>query len=347
MAAISTLKINSYFFMMMMVTIFGLFLLVVVTLIGIPYPLNLIIIVIFTLIFVLIQIAIATAVVRWSTKTRYLKPGENPFFEEMVKKLTKEAEIPMPKLGIVDNPTPNAFVFGLTQEGSTLAVHTGLLDKLNQQEIEAVIAHEIGHIKNRDCMYMTILSVIPLISYMGMYLMWAGRGGRGDKNAGVLVIIGLLSMLVYFITALLIKKLSRIREFYADAYSGYITKDPHSLASALTKITYGLSLAPPDKKQSDAASTFYIGDVQNAHKEMDSIKKNASKYDLDGDGVIDDQELELAMQDEAQWGAWDKLGGMFSTHPPTFKRILAIKEMEKEMDKGQIRQDNIYEKVDF
>jgi heat shock protein HtpX len=329
-----------------MFLIFGLFIIAVLLLLGVPWPLNILIALIATIFFVLLQIAVSSAVVRWSTKTKILQPGENEFLEKMVQRLTKEAEIPMPKLGIVENPTPNAFVFGISQAGSTLVVHRGLLEQLNKEEIEAVICHEIGHIKNRDCMYMTILSVIPLISYMGMYLLYAGRGGR-SREGGALIIIALLSMLVYFITSLMIKKVSRIREFYADAYSGFLTNNPHGLSSALTKITYGLSLAPPDKKESNAARSFYIGDVQNAHKEMETISKNASKYDLDGDGVIDENELELAMADESRWSAWDKMGSMFATHPPTFKRILALKEMEKEMSEGNIRADNIYEKVEF
>jgi heat shock protein HtpX len=347
MASLSTLKINSYFFMSLMGLIFGLFIIGVLFLLGVPWPFNIIIALIVTILFVAIQIAVSTAVVRWSTKTRLLKPGENPFLEEVVGRLAKKAEIPRPKLGIVEKPTPNAFVFGLSPASSTLVVHTGLLERLNKDEIEAVIGHELGHVKNKDCMYMTILSVIPLVSYMGMYLMYFGRGGGRSKEAGVLIIIGVLSLIVYYITSLLIKKVSRIREFYADAYSGYITKDPHSLSSALTKITYGLSLAPPDKKKGDAARSFYIGDVQNAHKEMSVINRNASKYDLDGDGVIDEHELELAMADEAQMKAWESMGSLFSTHPPTFKRILALKEMEKEMDQGQIKEENIYEKVEF
>jgi heat shock protein HtpX len=221
---------------------------------------------------------------------------------------------------------------------------------LNDDEIEAVLGHEIGHIKNRDCMYMTFLSVIPLIAYFGMRLLFAMRygGGRRDGKAlAVILLIGLVSAVVYFLTYLLIKRISRIREFYADAYSAHITGKPHSLASALTKITYGLSLAPPKDKAKNAARTFYIGDVQNAHNEMNRIQKNSAKYDLDGDGVIDEHELELAMADDANRSAWEKWGGLFSTHPPTFKRILSLKDLEKDMAKGEVRQDNIYEKVEF
>ena len=341
MASLSTLKMNSYFFMFLLVVIFGGFMFIVSMLLNLP-PISFVFL---TLILILIQIAISSSVVKWSTRTRYLKKGENPFLENIVKELVREAEIPMPRLGIVDDPTPNAFVFGISQGGVTLSVHRGLLEQLNDKEIKAVLAHEIGHIKNRDCMYMTFLSVIPLIAYMGMY-MFMFSGGR-NRNAGALIIVGLLSLLVYFLTSLLIKKISRIREFYADAYSGYITKDPHSLASALTKITYGLSLAPPQKKKSSAARSFYIGDVENAQAEMALIVRNKNKYDLDGDGVIDENELEKAMEEEAKSHSWRGMGSLFSTHPPTFKRILNLKEMEKDMKKGNVREDNIYEKVDF
>lgn len=347
MASIATLKINSYFFMTLLVLVFIIFMTVVGLIIGIYHPAALtIFVVVVTTIAVIVQIAISSSVVKWSTRTRILNKGENPYLEETVSQLAKEAGIPMPKLGMVEDMTPNAFVFGITQGGSTLSVHRGLLEQLNKEEIEAVIGHEIGHIKNRDCMYMTFLSVIPLIAYMGMHLLWAARGGRG-KGAGTVVLIGLVSLIVYYLTSLLIKKLSRIREYYADAYSGFLTKNPHALASALTKITYGLSLAPKEDKQGQAARQFYIGDVQNAHSEMSRIQKNAKKYDLDGDGVLDENELEKAMSDEAGYSAWDKMSGLLTTHPPTFKRILALKEMQKEMDKGEIRQDNIYEKVEF
>lgn len=351
MASLMTLKINSYIFMGLLVLIFMVFMgiisLAIGFYLGIASPtFYMIFITAITAFAIFIQIAMASTIVKWSTHTRDLAPGENKFLEETVARLAKKAEITMPKLGIVEDSTPNAFVFGLTQAGATLSVHRGLLEHLNKVEIEAVLAHEIGHIKNRDCMYMTFLSVIPLIAYWGMHMLYLGRGG-GKKGAGLIVIIGLVSLLVYYITSLLIKKVSRIREFYADAYSGYITQDPHALASALTKITYGLSLAPPEQKQNSAARSFYIGDVQNAQNEMARINRNKNKYDLDGDGVIDENELEKAMSDEAGQGVWNSISGIMSTHPPTFKRILALKDMEKEMDKGQIRQDNIYEKVEF
>jgi heat shock protein HtpX len=340
MASIATLKINSYFFM-------GITVLLLVILLAIAWwatAIPIIFWIFLGVIFIIFQIVISSAVVKWATKTRILKKGENPFLEKTVKKLAKKAGLPMPKVGIVESHTPNAFVFGLTKSGSTLSVHRGLLEQLNTDEIEAVIGHELGHIKNRDCMYMTILSVIPILSFMVARIVLYSRGRRG---AGPVIIAGLVGLLVFAITFLLIKRLSRIREFYADAYSGFLTKNPHSLASALTKISWGLSLAPSDAKGDMAARSFYIGDVENSRMEMANIQKNANKYDLDGDGVLDENELEKAMAEEAKHGGGRSFSGLLSTHPPTFKRILALKEMEKEMKKGKVRADNVYEKVEF
>jgi heat shock protein HtpX len=322
-----------------------------VFIIGVLVGLDFIIMTVIFFLFTVFYILISPLIMRLSSRVRYLKKGEIPYLEDMVSRLTKKADIPMPKLGVVDDPLPNAFVFGLTQGGSTLAVNQGILELLNEKEMEAVLAHEIGHIKNRDCMYMTILSVLPTIAMWGMHLLFMARFGVRGRDAGKVVIamllIGLVSVVVYFLSSLLIKRVSRLREFYADAYSAHITRNPHELSSALTKITYGLSLAPPEKKTQANLRQFYIGDVQNAHKEIDRINKNSSKYDLDGDGIIDENELELAMADEANRSAWDKWGGLFSTHPPTFKRILSLKDLEKDMAKGEVRQDNIYEKVEF
>jgi heat shock protein HtpX len=349
MAYLATLKLNCYFFVGLMFLIFAIFVSVVGIIIGLDFFAMLIIF----LIIITVQILISSAIIGWISGVKHLKKGEIPFLEKEVEGLAKKAGIPMPRLGIVDDPTPNAFVYGLTQRGSTLAVHRGLLEQLNDDEIRGVLAHEVGHIKHRDAMFMTVLSALPAIAFMGMRMllymrfMHTGRGKGAGQTMLVMLLIGLVSTVVYFLSMLLVKRLSRIREFYADAYSAYVTNDPHALSSALTKITYGLSLAPNELKSKNAARAFYIGDVQNAHKEIERIKKNKTKYDLDGDGVIDENELQLAMGDESNRSAWDRFGGLLSTHPPTFKRILALKDMERDMEKGSVGKDHIYEKVEF
>jgi len=350
MASLATLKINCYFFVGLMFFVFALFVAAIGLILGLPYIMMLVIFVII----IVVQILVSSAIIGWVSRVRHLEKGEIPFLEAEVNDLAQKAGIPMPRLGIVDDPTPNAFVYGLTQGGSTLAVHRGLLEQLNDDEIRGVLAHEIGHIKHRDAMFMTILSAVPALAFMGVRLLLYApylHTGRG-KNSGqvflIMLAIGVVSTIVWALTMLLVKRLSRIREFYADAFSAYVTGNPHSLSSALTKITYGLSLAPKEQKSKEAARAFYIGDVQNAHKEIERIKNNSQKYDLDHDGVIDENELQLAMADESNRSAWDRFGGLLSTHPPTFKRILALKDMERDMEKGgSLSREQVYEKVEF
>jgi heat shock protein HtpX len=204
-------------------------------------------------IFILIQFAISPWIVRISTGLVYLKPGENVWLETTVQNLATQARVPMPKLARVPSPVPNAFVFGNSTSNMTLAVHDGLLQKLNEDEVTGVLAHEVGHIKHRDSIIMTVLSALPLIAYIiartSLNLRVYGastsrRGGKNGNGASLIFVAGIIALIVYFVAQLLVLSLSRKREHFADAFSAYITQQPRSLQSALTKITYGLSLAP-------------------------------------------------------------------------------------------------------
>jgi heat shock protein HtpX len=117
-------------------------------------------------IFILIEYLIGPAIVRASTRLRYLKAGENPWLESTVSDLAQKSGIPTPKLAIVPNPTPNAFVFGRTSRDATLAIHEGLLKTLNEDEVRGVIGHELGHVRHKDFLVMTALSAVPLLAYL-------------------------------------------------------------------------------------------------------------------------------------------------------------------------------------
>jgi heat shock protein HtpX len=276
---------------------------------------------------------------------RYLKTGENPWLESTVKELTEKTGIPMPKLAIVPDNTPNAFVFGRTASTATLAVHKGLLTKLNKDEIKGVIGHELGHIRHRDYIVMTVLSALPLLAYLVARGTWTAARMAGSsskkKEGGIgaaLFIVAIVAYIVYIISLLCVMKLSRLREHYADAYSAYVTSSPRSLQSALAKITYGLSLSP---KPPSGARAFYIGDPSLAKQEIRFIMAKKQEYDLDKDGVLDERELELAMEKEAK-STWTKINTWFSTHPPTFRRILLLQEIEREMESGRYTSDRVY-----
>ena len=227
-------------------------------------------------------------------------------------------------------------------------MHEGLLKQLNEGEIKGVIAHELGHIKHKDYIVMTVLSALPLIAYMiaqvtlraGMFSS-GGRRGKENNAGAALLAIGAISFVVYILTFLIVMRLSRLREHFADAYSAYVTGSPRDLQSALAKITYGLSISP---KPPEGARAFYIEDPAAAKQEVQRIMEKKDEYDLDRDGVLDERELELAMEKESK-STWVQMNSLFATHPPTFKRILLLKEIEVEMDTGKYANNKMYNHV--
>jgi heat shock protein HtpX len=303
-----------------------------------------------TTLFILFEYAIGPVIVSATTHLQFLKSGENPWLENTVKELAAKSGIPMPRLAIVPNPTPNAFTYGRTSNSAVLAVHEGLLRNLNEDEVKGVIAHELGHIKHKDYIVMTVLAALPLIAYwiaqIALRAAWfsgtSSRRGKDQGNAGiVLIAIGVISFIVYIVSFLAVMRLSRLREHYADSYSAYLTGNPRSLESALTKITYGLSLAPEATAE---ARSFYIEDPTMAKQEVSMIMEKKDEYDLDHDGVLDERELELAMEKEAK-STWIQMNSLFATHPPTFKRILLLREIENEMSTGTYSNDRMYAHV--
>ena len=345
MASLSQLKLAMGTSIFFAAFIFALFLSAVMFILNFPIIYALI----GTLLFIFFQYLVGPFIVGASTRLHYLKPGENQWLETTVKNLAAKDRVPMPRLAIVPNKSPNAFVFGRTSNSATLAVHEGLLNNLNKKEVEGVIAHELGHIKHKDYIVMTVLSALPLIAYIvaqslfraGMISSYSRRRDN-DGNAGLaLIIVGAISFLVYIITFLSVMRLSRLREHYADAYSAYLTSNPSGLQSGLAKITYGLSIIP---QKSTQARAFYIGDPTMAKKELSNLRKHKQDYDLDKDGVLDEVELNRAMEKEAKT-TWSSLNNWFSTHPPTFKRILLLRKIEKEMKTGNYSSKNVYSKI--
>lgn len=295
---------------------------------------------------ILFQYAIGPVIVRATSRLHYIAPGENRWLESKVALLAAQSNIPTPRIAISADPTPNAFVFGRTQQGATLAVNQGLLQRLNEDEIEGVIGHELGHVKHRDFIVVTMISAIPLVAYLiARAVFWGGysssRGSSRNNSGAVLIVIAVAAYVVYILTTLLALRLTRLRESYADAYSAFLTKNPRELESALTKIAYGLSLAPGEPH---GARAFFIEDPAQAKRDVAQIIDQKSKYDLDHDGVLSERELEAAMEAESK-SNWRKAAELFMTHPPTYKRILMLREIEEEIDTGTFEQSNIYKHV--
>jgi heat shock protein HtpX len=347
LASLSQLKFAMATSIFLSAFIFGLLVFVIVYFLQLDVFTGLLVALGGSALFILFQYAVGPAIVAATTHLHYLQPGENPWLESTVKELADKTGIPMPRLATVPNNTPNAFTFGRTTSSATLAVHEGLLQQLNQGEIRGVIAHELGHIKHKDYIVMTVLSALPLIAYIiAQVTLRAGAfsGGRRnskDNSGAALIIIGVISFAIYIVTFLIVMRLSRLREHYADAYSAYVTGSPRELESALAKITYGLSISP---KPPEGARAFYIEDPGQAKQEVAGIMEKKDEYDLDHDGVLDERELQLAMEKESR-STWVQMNSLFATHPATFKRILLLKEIEQEMNTGQYSNDTMYRHV--
>lgn len=344
MGNIAALRLNMA---LTMVLVFGV---LAVLLVALMIILNMPIIWVFliTILFILFQWVISPLIVTHAAHLRYLKKGENAWLEKTITDISEKAGIKPPRVAISPDKTPNAFVFGRTRGSATLAVHQGLLEQLNQSEIRGVIAHEVGHLKHRDCMVMTLLSAVPLLAYLVARLLFHGERfaprGRDRGNAALAILAAaVISWVVYMLAQLLVRWLSRMREYYADSFSAFVTGDPRSLESGLTRIAYGLSLS---KEESSGLRAFYIGDPALARVEAAEIVRNKSKYDLDNDGILDEAELMKAMEEEAERvSTWGRINRAFATHPPTYKRILLLRRIEEEMKGGSANLREVYRRI--
>lgn len=320
---------------------------------GIDPLLGFLAVVLLTVLFLILQWAISPAIVRWAAHGRQeVTPEANPWLYRTVQELCKQANVPMVRhLWVSDVPDPNAFVFGRTVGSAEMVVNRPLLEQLNQDEVRAVLAHEVGHLRHRDVTIMTWASAVPLLAYViarGGFEILRSSGRVRGKGAGqaiaVAIAVAILSYCVYLVTQLLVLYLSRTRESYADAYSGAATKDPHLLASALTKITYGLSLSRPDAEPSGLRA-FFIGDPVKAREDYEDLRQRMQQYDLNRDGQLDQYELQKALEAEKK-SHWRRANELFATHPPTIDRILMLEEMEQEIHQtGGTPPANIYKFV--
>jgi heat shock protein HtpX len=269
--------------------------------------------------FVLIQFMIGPKIVEWSMRIKYVSEQEYPKLHQMVADQAAKAGLPnKPRVGISQLPIPNAFAFGRTKKGSRVCVTRGLLDLLTDDELKAVLGHELSHIKHRDVAVITMLSVIPMICYM-IYVsfLWGGMGRR-DRDSGGAIAIGILALVVYFITSLLVMYGSRIREYYADQGSAELGNQPHHLATALYKLTVSTAKTPKNMlKQTEGMKAFFINDPSRAMYEVRELKD----IDLDMSGTIDQSELMMLSTKKISLKASDKIIEVLSTHPNVVKRI--------------------------
>jgi len=169
---------------------------------------------------------------------KLVSESEEPRLHDMVRRLCQNADLPMPKIAVVKTSMPNAFATGRNQKNAVVAVTTGLVSRLNESEVEAVLAHELTHVKNRDMMVMTIATFLSsLAQLMVQWLPFMGGGDRDRDSGSNALLLLVVSLVVWIVSFILIRTLSRYREFAADRGAAIITGQPSNLISALTKIS--------------------------------------------------------------------------------------------------------------
>lgn len=272
-----------------------------------------------------IQYMLGPKLIEWSMHVRYLKENENPELQSMIKSLAAEAKIPAPRIGIAAISVPNAFAFGRSIKDGRICVTEGIMGLLDKNELKAVLGHEMSHIKNRDVLTITLLSVIPIILYRiaWQFLFFGDRRDRSQSNT---MLVGLVAFIFYFLTNLLVLYASRIREYFADKGSIDLGNKPSELASALYKLVYGSARMPKEAiKDVEGMKAFFANDPSRALAEFNDLKS----LDLDRSGSISANELAALQSKDVKLGFGDKLMELLSTHPNMLKRIKRLSGWEK------------------
>jgi heat shock protein HtpX len=281
----------------------------------------------FAFFIIAIQYLLGPKIVEMAMRVRYVKREDYPWLFEMVEELARRAKIPPPRIGISSMSVPNAFAFGRSINDGRVCVTKGIMQLLSREELRAVIGHEISHLKNRDVLFITFLSVIPLILYrIFFHLTFFGSYSRRREGGGYTFLLGLAALFFYFITNLLVLYASRIREYFADRGSISLGNSGSSLATALYKLVYGAAKAPKEQiREIEGIKAFFLNDLSRARKEI----RELAEIDLDRSGTIDPYELKQLQKREVRLSASDRIMEILSTHPNMLKRIKQLSQYNR------------------
>lgn len=276
----------------------------------------------------LLQYLIGPTMVSWMMRVKYVSEKEQPDLHRMIAELANETGIHKPRVCVSELAIPNAFAFGRTQSDARVCVTRGIMNLLSRDELRAVLGHEISHVKHRDMIFITLLSVLPMICYyIAISFMFSGMfggRGRGGQGGNILPIIGLGMLIIYFITNLLVLYGSRIREYYADQGSVSLGNQPQHLATALYKLSFGNARVPREAyKRVEGVKAFFINDPSRALTEVRELRA----VDTDMSGTIDANELEALRIKSVRLGTGEKLMELFSTHPNMLRRIKRLSSL--------------------
>ena len=275
-----------------------------------------------------IQYLIGPSIVQLIMRVKWVSEQEEPELHRMVAELAERANVPKPRVGVSNLSIPNAFAFGKSIRDGRVCVTKGIRKLLTEDELKAVIGHEISHIKHRDMMLITLLSAIPLILYwIAWRMMWGGMlGGRREGGGGYAALVGMGAFLLYFLTNLLVLYGSRIREYHADVGSVKLGIPPHHLATALYKLVYGSvrSRGREELKRVEGVKAFFLNDPSRAQAELTEL----AQVDRDMSGTIDSDELVGLRHKTVKLSKAEKMMEIFTTHPNMLKRIRHLASLE-------------------
>jgi heat shock protein HtpX len=252
-------------------------------------------------IMILAQWYFSDKIVLWSSGAKKVTREQFPELHDIIERVVARNNLPKPKIAVINTNMPNAFATGKGPRSSVVVVTTGLMDLLDTEELEGVLSHELTHIRNRDVLILTLASLFSTVAwYLMQFGFYGGMGygygyGYRDRNnsgAGAMIIVIVVAMLTWVVSFLIIRAISRYREFAADRGSAQMTGKPVKLANALMKISGNMRQIPTkDLRQVEGLNAFFIIPA------------------LSGSTI----------------------GNLFSTHPPVEKRIQKLMEMEASM----------------
>ena len=248
--------------------------------------------------FILAQWFFSDKIVLWSAGARIVTRDQYPALHSMIERIVSRNNLPKPKIAVAQSRIPNAFATGKGPKSSVVAVTTGIMEILDDDEMEGVLAHELTHVRNRDVMVITLASLFSTIAFQIMQFGYFGSfygygyGDRDRNNGGAIIIIILVSFITWLASFFIIRAISRYREYAADRGSAQMTGKPAKLANALMKISGRMNQVPDrDLRQVEGLNAFFI---------IPAISSST-------------------------------FSNLFSTHPPVEKRIQRLLDMEGSM----------------